>query len=71
MQAIPTVAITVAPEETVQARVPRALCPSGYKPGCSLGRPGDADLQRRILLDALALLPHSAAPGALVTRDYT
>ena len=71
MQAIPTVQITVEPEETGQARVPRALCPRGFTNGCTLGRAGDAELHKRILLDALDLLVHPVAPGELVTRDYT
>ena len=71
MQAIPTVQITVEPEETTQARVPRALCPRGYKNGCTLGQPLKPELHKRILLDALDLLVHPVAPGELVTRDYT
>jgi hypothetical protein len=70
MQAIPTVTITVEPEETIQARVPRALYPRGYRAGCSLGRPGDAELHKRILLDALDLLVHPVLPGEIVTREY-
>jgi hypothetical protein len=68
MQAIPTVQITVEPEETNQARVPRALVPQGHKTGCTLGPP---ELHKRILLDALDLLAHPVAPGELVTRLYT
>lgn len=70
MQAISTVVITVEPEETVQARVPRALCPSGCKAGCSLGLPNEPELQKRILLDALDLLVHPVQPGEIVTREY-
>lgn len=71
MQAIPTVQITVEPEETGQARVPRALCPHGYKNGCTLGRPAAPELHKRIILDALDLLVHPVAPGELITREYT
>jgi len=71
MQAIPTVVITVEPEETAQARVSRALQPRGFRVGCSLGRPGDAEFQKRILLDALDLLLHPVEPGLVVARDYT
>ena len=70
MQAVPTVVITVEPGETEQARVPRALCPRGFRAGCTLGRAGDAALHKRILLDALDLLVHPLEPGTLVTRDY-
>lgn len=62
--------ITVEPEETAQARVPRALCPQGFRAGCSLGPPGRAELHKRILLDALDLLVHPVEPGTIVTRAY-
>lgn len=70
MQGIATVLITVEPEESMQARPPRALAPRGFKAGHSLGSP-DAAVQRCILSDALELLEHPAEPGTLVTRDYT
>ncbi len=68
---IPTVVVTVEPEETRQARPPRALCPSGFVAGHSLGRPNDAALQKWILMDALGLLTGEPRPGEVVTRDYT
>jgi D-proline reductase (dithiol) PrdB len=67
---IPTVAVTVEPEETAQARVSRALCPRGHSAGWPLGRPGDGELQRRILLEALRLLTEPPRPGEVVFRDY-
>jgi hypothetical protein len=67
---IPTVVVTVEPEETRQARPPRALAPKGFVAGHSLGRPGDADLQKRILLDALGLLLGPPRPGEVVEREY-
>jgi hypothetical protein len=70
MLGIATVVITVEPEETAQARPPRALWPRGFVAGHSLGRPGDAALQRRILSDALGLLVAPARPGEVVERDY-
>ena len=70
MQGIPTVVITVEPEETAQARVSRALHPRGFAVGCSLGRPGDKELHKRILLDALGLLVLPIEPGAITTREY-
>ena len=68
MQAIPTVVITVEPEETRQARVSRALCPHGFTVGCPLG--DKPHIQKRILLDALDLLVHPPEPGTITTRDY-
>jgi hypothetical protein len=70
MIGIPTVVITVEPEETAQARPPRALCPKGYPAGHSLGRPHDPDLHLRIIADALGLVAGEARPGEVVTRSY-
>jgi D-proline reductase (dithiol) PrdB len=70
MLGIPTVAITVEPEETGQAFAPRALWPVGFAPGQPLGPPGDAGLQRRILLDALGLLCGPPRPGEVVAAHY-
>jgi hypothetical protein len=71
MLGIPTVLVTVEPEETAQARPPRALCPKGFVAGHSLGRPNDPALQKWILTDALGLLSAAARPGEVVERDYT
>lgn len=68
---IPTVVITVEPEETLQARPPRALCPRGFVAGHSLGRPDDAALQQRIIMDALGLLAGDPRPGEVIMRDFT
>jgi hypothetical protein len=70
MLGIPTVVITVEPEETAQARPPRALWPRGFAAGHSLGRPGDLALQKRILSDALGLLVGPGRRGVGVERDY-
>jgi hypothetical protein len=71
MLGIPTVCITVEPEETAQARPPRALSPMGFPAGHSLGRARDAALQKWILMDALGLLVGEARPGEVIVRDYT
>jgi hypothetical protein len=67
---IPTVVVTVEPEETRQARPPRALCPRGFVVGHSLGRPSDTSLQKWILMDALGLLVGEPRPGEVIERDY-
>jgi hypothetical protein len=66
-----TVVVTVEPEETRQARPPRALCPKGFIAGHSLGRAEDPSLQKWILMDALGLLVGEPRPGEVVERDYT
>jgi hypothetical protein len=71
MLGIPTVLITVEPEESAQALPPRALCPAGFVAGHSLGRPGDEALQKWIVSDALGLLLAPARPGEVIRRDYT
>jgi len=71
MLGIPTVLITVEPEESAQARPPRALYPRGFIAGHSLGRPGDEALQKWIILDALGLLSADPRPGEVIARDYT
>jgi hypothetical protein len=70
MVGIPTVVVTVEPEETRQARPPRALSPRGFVAGHSLGRPNDPALQKRIIQDALALLAGPSRPAEVVERDY-
>jgi len=70
MIGIPTVLITVEPEESEQARPPRALCPKGFIVGHSLGRPNDPNLQKRIVMDALHLLVEAPQLGQVVIREY-
>ena len=70
MTGISTVVITVEPEETRQARPPRALAPRGFVAGHTLGRPGDATLQKRILMDALGLLLGPARPGEVIEQSF-
>ena len=53
MVGIPTVLITVAPEQSRQAGPPRAIAPYHFKLGNSLGGPHQNHLQRKVLLDAL------------------
>jgi len=70
MIGIPTVLITVEPEESQQARPPRALCPKGFIAGHSLGRPNDPILQKRILMDAVHLLVEPPQLGQVIIREY-
>ena len=71
MLGVPTVLITVEPEESAQARPPRALCPRGFIAGHSVGRANDEALQKWIVMDALQLLLADPKPGEVITRDYT
>lgn len=70
MRGVPTVLITVSPEVSAQMRPPRALYPNGFKIGNSLGKPGNRELQKQILRDALELVKENVRPGQHVTREY-
>ena len=70
MIGIPTVLITVEPEESTQARPPRALCPVGFIAGHTLGRANDVALQQWIIMEALGLLNGPPAPGTVIRRNY-
>ena len=62
--------VTVSPEVSAQMRPPRALYPKGFKIGNSMGRPGQRELQRQVLRDALQLVTENTRPGQVVTREY-
>ena len=70
MRGIPTVLITVSPEVSKQMRPPRAMYPVGFKIGNSMGRPGMADLHKRVLMDALNFLKAPPRPGEVVEFEY-
>lgn len=65
-----TVLITVSPEASKQMRPPRALYPKGFRIGNALGRPGMAELHKRVLRDALSLIKEPPRPGEVIERDY-
>ncbi len=56
-----TVSITLLREVTEKVAPPRALFVP-YPLGYPLGKPNDAELQRRIIVTALALLERDALP---------
>lgn len=70
MRGIPTVLVTVRPEESKPMRPPRALYPVGFELGRTFGSSGRKELQREVLLDALRLLLAPPAPGAIQERTY-
>jgi hypothetical protein len=64
---IATVSISLLPEVTERVTPPRALVvdrPFGYP----LGAPGDPELQRRIIREALSMLGTSLAAGRSIMR---
>ncbi len=70
MVGIPTVLITVAPDQSQQAGPPRAIAPYHFKLGNSLGGPQQNDLQRKVLLDALRRWEAREEPGHLWEITY-
>ena len=70
MRGIPTVLITVSPDTSKLMRPPRALYPKGFNIGNSLGKPGMADLHKKVLRDALSLLIEPPRPGEVIEREY-
>ncbi len=70
MVGIPTVLITVAPEQSRQAGPPRAIAPIHFQLGNSLGGPHQERLQRRVLLDALRRWEAREEPGNIWEIEY-
>ena len=70
MVGIPTVLITVVPENSMQAGPPRAFSPKGFKQGNSLGGPFQDELQRKVLGDALRRWEAREEPGHLWEMEY-
>jgi len=70
MVGIPTVLITVAPEQSQQSGPPRTIAPYHFKMGNSLGGPHQNDLQRKVLLDSLRRWETREEPGNLWTIEY-
>ncbi len=70
MTGIPTVLITVAPEQSKQAGPPRAIAPQHFKLGNSLGGPHQQELQRKVFLDALKRWETREEPGRIWEITY-
>ncbi|HCI81134.1 MAG TPA: hypothetical protein DHW02_15765 [Ktedonobacter sp.] len=70
MIGIPTVLITVLPDQSRPAGPPRAIYPKGFGPGNSLGKPHQAALQRQVLLNALRRWETREEPGHIWEIEY-
>ena len=70
MLGLPTVLITVSPESSAQMGPSRAIYPVGFQIGHVLGGPGQVDLQRTVLLDALQRLVTPGEPGIIEEHSY-
>jgi D-proline reductase (dithiol) PrdB len=63
---IPTVLITVVPQESKMMRPPRAVHPVGHTLGKVLGEAGQRDTQMRVLTEALRQFEFQRIPGEIV-----
>jgi D-proline reductase (dithiol) PrdB len=70
MQGIPTVLISLIPENSRQMGPPRYFTPTGFKLGNCLGGPFQVDLQRKVLRDALRRWEAREEAGTLWERAY-
>ena len=70
MQGIPTVLITVAPDQSRQAGPPRAIAPYHFQLGHSLGRAHQVELQRAVLRDAIKRWESREEPGTFWEIPY-
>ncbi|MBO8171636.1 MAG: hypothetical protein H0Z33_07090 [Bacillaceae bacterium] len=69
-QGIPTVLITLDPDQSGLMRPPRAIHPKGFQFGHSLGKPGDKETQMEVLKAALEQLTTRQEPGQIHHLDF-
>lgn len=70
MLGIPTVLITLVPEASRQMGPPRAIHPIGFPLGDGLGGPGQVEVQRQVLRDALRRWEAREEPGHIWEIEY-
>ncbi|TAM85325.1 hypothetical protein EPN42_15330 [bacterium] len=66
---IPTILITVDPEQSSQARPPRAVQPVNHRLGWPVGPAGAVEVQRKTVEHALACLVNPVEPGTIRTYE--
>lgn len=71
IRAIPAVLLTVDPEQSEQGRPSRAFYPEGFTLGHATAlRPGQVELQKLVIMDALSLLLNPVEPGTIARKRY-
>ncbi len=70
MLGLPTVLITLRPQNSREMGPPRAIYPAGFLLGDCLGGPHQPDLQRRVLRDALSRWESREEPGTIWEFPY-
>lgn len=66
---IPTILITVEPQQSAQARPPRAVQPVRHQLGWPVGPAGAVEVQRRTVEHALSCLLNPVEPGTIRTYE--
>jgi hypothetical protein len=66
VKGIPTVLITVVPNESKVMRPPRAIHPVGHQLGRVLGTAGEVEKQTKTLFAALQQLERLNTPGTII-----
>ncbi len=70
MLGIPTVLITLVPQNSRQMGLPRALHPVGFTLGDCTGGPFQQELQRQVVLDALKRWEARIEAGVIWDMEY-
>jgi len=70
MLGIPTVLITLVPENSRQMGLPRAIHLMGFTLGACTGGPFQKELQRKVVLDALKRWETRIEPGVIWDIEY-
>jgi hypothetical protein len=70
MSGLPTVSITLNPEETGPQRPPRQIHPVNFKIGNAFGHANQPDLQREVLRAALEYLNVLVMPGTITDIEF-
>lgn len=70
MLGLPTVLITLRPQNSREMGPPRGISPAGFLLGDCLGGPHQPDLQRRVLRDALRRWESREEPGGIWELEY-
>ena len=70
MLGLPTVLISLVPKASLEMGPPRIINPVGFTLGDCLGGPGQVELQRHVLMDALRRWEAREEPGRLWELHY-
>lgn len=63
--------VTLDKEQSGLMRPPRAIHPVGFEFGHSLGKPGDRETQRKVILEALNELLLKQEPGQIKDKEFS